>query len=123
MPRGARQSCWKRFGVDDDLLEKYLDGKELSTEGEKALREARVRKTFSILYGSATARSASRNTGRGADCRHPQKSEMEGNNQSPAKSAASRPVSALLGLHIKTISDPSWKTLGDARRFRRSPRI
>ncbi|MBI2363950.1 MAG: elongation factor G [Deltaproteobacteria bacterium] len=42
--------------IDDELLEKYLDGKELSLEEvKKALREGtRQGKLFPILYGSAT---------------------------------------------------------------------
>jgi len=42
--------------TDDELLEKYLDGKELSVEElKKAIREGtRERKFFPILYGSST---------------------------------------------------------------------
>lgn len=42
--------------VDDEVLEKYLDGKELSLdEVKKALREGiRQGKLFAVLYGSAT---------------------------------------------------------------------
>lgn len=42
--------------TDDELLEKYLDGKELSSEElKKAIRDAnRQGKLFPILYGSAT---------------------------------------------------------------------
>ncbi|MBF8254756.1 MAG: elongation factor G [Deltaproteobacteria bacterium] len=53
---GARQQLLETVSeVDDDLLEKYLDGKELSTEEvKKALREGtRQGKLFPILYGSA----------------------------------------------------------------------
>jgi elongation factor G len=42
--------------TDDELLEKYLDGKELSVEElKKAIREGtRERKIFPVLYGSST---------------------------------------------------------------------
>ncbi|HEX2932445.1 MAG TPA: GTP-binding protein, partial [Candidatus Binatia bacterium] len=42
--------------TDDELLEKFLDGKELSSEElKKAIRDAtRERKIFPILFGSAT---------------------------------------------------------------------
>ena len=42
--------------TDDELLEKYLDGKELSVEElKKAIREGtRERKFFPVLYGSST---------------------------------------------------------------------
>ena len=41
--------------TDDELLEKYLDGKELSTEElKKAIREqTRQGKLYPVLYGSA----------------------------------------------------------------------
>ena len=53
----ARQQLLETVSeVDDELLEKYLDGKEISTEEVKnALREGtRQGKLFPILYGSAT---------------------------------------------------------------------
>jgi len=54
---GARQQLLENVSeIDDELLEKYLDGKELSSEEvKKALREGtRQGKLFPILYGSAT---------------------------------------------------------------------
>jgi len=54
---GARQQLLENVSeIDDELLEKYLDGKELSLEEvKKALREGtRQGKLFPILYGSAT---------------------------------------------------------------------
>jgi elongation factor G len=53
---GARQQLLETVSeVDDELLEKYLDGKDLSAEEvKKALREGtRQGKLFPILYGSA----------------------------------------------------------------------
>jgi len=53
----ARQQLLESVSeIDDELLEKYLDGKELSLEEvKKALREGtRQGKLFPILYGSAT---------------------------------------------------------------------
>jgi len=53
----ARQQLLENVSeIDDELLEKYLDGKDLSVEEvKKALREGtRQGKLFPILYGSAT---------------------------------------------------------------------
>ena len=53
----ARQKLIENVSeTDDELLEKYLDGKELSVEElKKAIREGtRERKFFPILYGSST---------------------------------------------------------------------
>ncbi len=53
----ARQQLLESVSeIDDELLEKYLDGKDLSLEEvKKALREGtRQGKLFPILYGSAT---------------------------------------------------------------------
>src|SRR3972149_5602286 len=53
----ARQQLLETVSeIDDELLEKYLDGKEISSEEvKKALREGtRQGKLFPILYGSAT---------------------------------------------------------------------
>jgi elongation factor G len=53
----ARQKLMEAVSEnDDELLEKYLDGKEISAEElKKAIREqTRQRRLFPILYGSAT---------------------------------------------------------------------
>ena len=53
----ARQKLIENVSeTDDELLEKYLDGKELSVEElKKAIREGtRERKFFPVLYGSST---------------------------------------------------------------------
>ena len=111
---GARQQLLETVSeVDDELLEKYLDGKELSTEEvKKALREGtRQGKLFPILYGSAARQigivqlidavadylPAPMNEGE-MEGKNPVTGEVEKRPQDP-----SAPFSAYV---FKTISDP-----------------
>jgi elongation factor G len=110
----ARQQLLENVSeIDDELLEKYLDGKDLSVEEvKKALREGtRQGKLFPILYGSATRQIGIAQLLDAIADYLPapaEESEMEGNNPVTGEvekrpQDPSAPFSAYV---FKTISDP-----------------
>ena len=110
----ARQQLLENVSeIDDELLEKYLDGKELSLEEvKKALREGtRQGKLFPILYGSATRQIGIAQLLDAIADYLPapvEEGEMEGNNPVTGEvekrpQDPSAPFSAYV---FKTISDP-----------------
>ena len=110
----ARQQLLENVSeIDDELLEKYLDGKDLSVEEvKKALREGtRQGKLFPILYGSATRQIGIAQLLDAIADYLPapaEEGEMEGNNPVTGEvekrpQDPSAPFSAYV---FKTISDP-----------------
>ncbi len=111
---GARQQLLETVSeFDDELLEKYLDGKELSVdEVKKALREgARQGKLFPILYGSATRQIGIAQLMDAIVDYLPapmDEGEMEGNNPVTGEVAKrpQDPAAPFSAYVFKTISDP-----------------